>query len=214
MYVRDFMTENPVTVSPDDSVANAFALLKEHNVRRLPVVDANGFLVGIVTDSDLLKASPSGATTLNIWELNYLLSKMKIRDLIHHDVVTIDADEPLEKAALLMREKGIGGIPVMSEGRLVGIITESDIFKAFMEVMGLGERGARLTLELEHKPGQILQVAQILKAEGLNIESIATFHGRKPETREVVVRVKSTEPEALVEKLRAAGINVVHFDVF
>lgn len=214
MYVKDFMTKKVITVSPEESLADAFAIIKEYRVRRIPVVDDSGRLVGIVSERDLLKASPSTATSLNIWELNYLLSKMKISDVMIPDVVTIESNEPLEKAALLMREKKIGAIPVTEKGQLAGIITESDIFEAFIEVMGIGEKGTRLTLELANKPGQLLEVTDIIKELDLNIQSIATFHARSLDFLEVVVRVRTEQPEILVEKLKAAGIKVIRSDIF
>lgn len=214
MFVKDFMTGNPVTISPNSSLSDAFALLKEHNIRRLPVVEDNR-LVGIVTDNDLLKASPSEATTLSIWEMQYLLSRMKIADIMETDLITVEEDAPLEKAALLMKENDVAGLPVLdSSGKLVGIITESDIFDAFIDVMGFGEKGTRLTLELEHRPGTLLKAVEVIKEFNLNIHSIATFRGRSPDRREVVVRVNTTEPEQLVQALKENGIPVVHYEVF
>lgn len=214
MYVKDFITKNVITIRPDESLTDAIALIKEHRIRRLPVVDENGDLIGIVAESDLLKASPSTATSLNIWELNYLLSKMKIKDIMKTQVITIEADEPLEKAARLMREKAIGAIPVTEKGKLCGIITESDIFEAFIEVMGFGEKGTRLTLKVEDKPGQLYRITEIIKNFGLNIQSIATFRGRYDAASEVVIRVKTENPEDLVNALKAGGFEIVHYDVF
>lgn len=214
MFVKDFMTPDPVTVAPENSLSDAFALLKEHNIRRLPVV-SNGKLVGIVTENDLLKASPSEATTLSVWEMHYLLSRMKIADIMETDLVTVEEDAPLEKAAVLMKENDVAGLPVLNKsGELVGIITESDIFDALIDVMGLGEKGTRITVELENKPGTLLDVVRVIKDFELNIISVATFHGRSPDKREVVIRVSTTEPEELVNALSERGISVVHYEVF
>lgn len=214
MFVKDFMTPNPVTVTPESSLSDAFALLKEHSIRRLPVV-SEGRLVGILAENDLLKVSPSEATTLSIWEMQYLLSRMKVADIMKTDLVTVEENAPLEKAALLMKENNVAGLPVLnSSGELVGIITESDIFEALIDVMGLGEKGTRITVELENKPGTLLEAVKIIKEFGLNISSIATFHGRTPGRREVVIRVSTTEPEELVKALKDRGISVVHYEVF
>lgn len=214
MYVRDFMTKRVITIRPEESLNDAMALIKEHRIRRLPVVSEEGDLVGILAESDLLKASPSSATSLNIWELNYLLSKMKVKDIMTESIVIIEADEPLEKAAILMREKAIGAIPVTDKGRLCGIITESDIFKAFIEVMGFGERGARITIKVDDRLGQLYRITEIVKNFGLNVQSIATFRGRYEKASEVVVRVRTESPEPLVEALQEEGFEVVHYDVF
>lgn len=210
MYVKDFMSVDVITISPDESLSDAFALMKENKIRRLPVVE-NGQLVGIVAYSDLLKASPSEATTLSIWEINYVLSKLKIRDIMKTSVITVDASDAIEKAALLMRKNDIGALPVLENGQLVGIITESDIFDAFIDVMGFGKPSARLTVEIENRPGQILEVIKPISDEGINIRSIATFHAK--DRQELVIRVDILNPEPLVEKLKSLGINVLHYEV-
>lgn len=210
MYVKDFMSVDVITISPDESLSDAFALMKENKIRRLPVVE-NGQLVGIVAYSDLLKASPSEATTLSIWEINYVLSKLKIRDIMKTSVITVDASDAIEKAALLMRKNDIGALPVLENGQLVGIITESDIFDAFIDVMGFGKPCARLTVEIENRPGQILEVIKPISDEGINIRSIATFHAK--DRQELVIRVDILNPEPLVEKIKSLGINVLHYEV-
>ena len=129
MLVRDWMTPNPRTVAPDTPVLDAIKMLKDQGYRRLPVLEGDR-LVGIVTDKDLKDAMPSKATTLSVWELNYLLSKLTVSEVMAKPVITVDADEPLEEAALLMEEYKVGGLPVLSEGRLVGIITITDVLKA------------------------------------------------------------------------------------
>lgn len=211
MYVRDFMSKRLVVITPDSSLADAFALMKENNIRRLPVVDGEN-LVGIVAYSDLLKASPSEATSLSIWEINYMLSKLKIKDIMKTNVITIEADEPIEKAALLMQKNDIGALPVLENGRLVGIITESDIFDAFIDVMGMGSPGTRITVEIEDRPGQILEVIKPISEAGINIRSIATFHSEDRE--ELVFRIDTEEPEPIIENLKSRGIKIIRYDVF
>jgi acetoin utilization protein AcuB len=213
MYVRDFMSKDVVTISPDKSVSDAFALMKENRVRRLPVVEG-GALIGIVAYSDLLRASPSEATSLSIWEINYVLSKLKIRDIMKQNVITIGPDEPVEKAALLMQKNDIGAIPVVENGSVVGIITESDIFDAFIDVMGMGSKGSRITVAIPDKPGELLLVLQVIYEEGLNVRSLATFHAHGERPGEVVIRVDTEHPEDLVQKLKEKGISVVHYEVF
>ncbi|MCX7832214.1 MAG: CBS and ACT domain-containing protein [Actinobacteria bacterium] len=211
MYVRDFMSTNVITISPDGSLADAFALMKENRIRRLPVIEGDR-LVGIVAYSDLLKASPSEATSLSIWEINYVLSKLKISDIMKTNVITVETGDPIEKAAILMRNNDIGALPVMDSGRLVGIITESDIFDAFIDVMGVGVPGTRLTIEIEDRPGQILEVIRPISEEGINIRSIATFHAK--DRQELVIRIETENPEGIIEKLKSSGLRVLHYEVF
>lgn len=132
--VSDWMTENPITVVPDTTLVDAHMLLKENDIRRLPVVDAQGTLVGIVTLGDVREASPSDATSLSIWEMNYLLAKLRIEDIMTADPVTIYLTDTIAQAAMLMLEHKISGLPVVDpDGRLVGIITESDIFRLVVQ---------------------------------------------------------------------------------
>jgi len=162
MRVRDKMTPDPITITPKTTVAEALDLMRENKVRRLPVLD-KGKLVGIVTDRDLCEVSPSPATSLSIFELNYLLARTKISEIIKKQrLITIEPDAYLEEAALIMRDNQIGAIPVVEKGKLVGIITESDIFDAFIELMGLREPGMRLELELEDEPGMLIKAAEII----------------------------------------------------
>ncbi len=135
MQVRERMTQPVITALPETPLQEALNLMREKGIRRLPVVDGKGRLRGIVSDRDLLHASPSDATTLSIWELNYLLSKVTLKDLMTRDVVTVNGDTPVEEAAHLMVEKKIGGLPVMEGDNVVGIITETDLFKVLVELL-------------------------------------------------------------------------------
>ncbi len=178
MYVKTRMTANPYTVTPDTSVTDAYALLRKHNIRRLPVVE-KGKLVGIVTDRELQKVSPSTATSLSIVEVNYLLSKTKVKDAMSRaPLITIGEDSLLEEAAVLMQDNKIGALPVVNRGgKLVGIITETNIFDAFTDLMGIRERGTRITVEAEDAPGKLSDVARIISSFGVNIGRIAVYHG-------------------------------------
>jgi acetoin utilization protein AcuB len=142
MQVKDRMTPNPVTVTEDSSFEDALHLMKEKKVRRLPVVDKKGRLVGIVADKDLFSASPSPATSLSVFEVHYLLSKMKMKSLMTKRLITVGIDCPLEEAARIMVDHKIGSLPVLKENKLVGIITETDIFKTFVELLGGATRAS------------------------------------------------------------------------
>ena len=136
MLVKDRMTANPVTVTPDTVVSEALSTMRQNNVRRMPVLDRKGHLVGIISEKDLLYASPSPATSLNVYEIGYLLSKLKIREIMSKDVITVTEDAPLEEAARIMVDNRVSGLPVVDGDKVLGIITETDIFKTLLEMMG------------------------------------------------------------------------------
>lgn len=202
MLVREWMTPNPLTVDPDTPVLEAINLLKQKGFRRLPVVK-EGKLLGLVTDKDLKDAMPSKATTLSVWEMNYLLSKLTVKEVMAKPVITVGGDEPLEKAALIMEEKKIGGLPVMEGEKLVGIITVTDVLRAFIEVLGLRLGGLRITVDIPDVPGALAQA--VLPA---NIVSIATAK-HLPGYQRLVLRVVGEGVEGVPDRLRAAGEKVV-----
>lgn len=136
MYVKDRMSSPVVTITPDTPFDKAMKIMRNHNFRRLPVVDHRGYLVGIVSERDLLQASPSQANSLDVWELSYLLTKLKISSIMSHRVISVSADTPVVDAARIMIERKIGGLPVTEGQEVIGIITETDIFKAFVEQFG------------------------------------------------------------------------------
>jgi len=205
VLVRDWMTPNPVTIAPDTPVLEAIKLLKEKGFRRLPVMQG-GKLLGIVTDKDLKDAMPSKATTLSVWELNYLLSKLTVEEVMARPVITVQADEPLEEAALLLEEYKVGGLPVMEGNELVGIITITDVLRAFIEVMGMREGGVRITFDVPDRPGALAQAAQAVPPA--NIVSVATA-GKKAGDRRIVMRVTGEDAEGVPERLKAAGERIV-----
>jgi len=166
----------------------------------------DGKLVGLVTDKDLKDAMPSKATTLSVWEMNYLLSKLTVEEVMAKPVITVGAEEPLEKAALLMEEKKIGGLPVMEGERLVGIITVTDVLRAFIEVLGLRLGGLRITVDIPDVPGALAQMAQAVPPA--NIVSIATAAHLDGYQR-LVLRVVGEDVEGVPDRLRAAGERVV-----
>ncbi|HHW41221.1 MAG TPA: CBS domain-containing protein [Syntrophomonadaceae bacterium] len=207
MLVRDKMTPDPITITPQTTIADALSLMREHNIRRLPVLD-RGRLVGIVTDRDLMEVSPSPATSLSIFELNYLLSRMKIEKIIKKQkVITISPDAFLEEAALIMRDNEIGAIPVVEDGKLVGIITESNIFDAFIELMGLRDPGTRLTLEMADKPGMLAKVTEAVWKNGGDISHLAVFHSDHGGAI-LIMQLRTTDATAITEALKALGITV------
>lgn len=206
MLVKEWMTANPKTVTSKTSVIEAMQVLREGGFRRLPVVDA-GKLVGIATDKDLKEASPSQATTLSVYELNYLLSKLTLKDVMKTQVYTVSPHDPIEKAALMMEEHKIGGLPVLDGAKLVGIITITDMLATFVAVLGLKEGGTRVTVRLPDEPGVLRRVAEV--AAPSNIVAVVTSGVKEGHNRELVLRLVGLEAESFPERLAAKGIEVI-----
>lgn len=179
MLVKDHMAQNPITATPETTHKQAAELMREHGIHHLPVVDRDGKLVGIVAEEDLLAAQPSPATTLSIYEIHGLLSKLQIKEIMSRPVETTTPDCPLEEAARLMLSKDVGCLPVMQGNALVGIITDTDIFEALVTLLGGGREGARFTLHLPDKPGMLAQVAQTVAEAGGNIVSVTSWHSKE-----------------------------------
>jgi acetoin utilization protein AcuB len=211
MRIKDVMTKNPFTVEPETLVLEAQRIMKENNVRRLPVVQ-KGKLVGIVTKHDLLEASPSPATSLSVYELNYLVAKMKVKDIMKKNPVTVGPDTPFEEALRIGQEKKVGSFPVIDEnGRLVGITTESDIVRVITRVLGLREEGSRITIEgLGKELGELKKIISVVDEYKTVILSMLTMP--RPEKGDWIVffRVLTKDPEPLVKGLKKGGFKVTY----
>lgn len=209
MFVINRMTKNPMTVTADTKVDEVAHLMKKHNFRRLPVVDA-GKLVGFLSDSDLMRVAPSPATTLSRYEINSLLAKICVRDIMKKDVVSVNVGATIEEAALIMYKNKIGGMPVVSNmGAVVGVITETDIFKTFVDVMGLADGKTRITLEVTDKIGVVKDIAEIFGKAGVSIDSLITCK-KEDNKYEIVIRGDITNIDDIKAKLEAKGYKVIH----
>ena len=211
MFVRDHMVSPAVTVAPDLPFQDALKLMQESKLRRLPVVDEQGKLIGIVAERDLLYASPSPATTLSVWELTYILSKIKVEELMTKKVVTTTPDTPIEDAASLMVEKDVGGLPVVDEeNKPVGIITAQDIFTTLVELFGGGQPGLRLTLEVPNAKGVLAGLSTTIFDLDGNIASAGTFPIKdNPDLTGLVLKVQSVSQNQLVDALEKLGDHVI-----
>lgn len=203
------MTKRPVTVTEDTGIDKALELMHSEKVRRLPVLNKRGQLVGIVSELDLLKASPSPATTLSIYELPYLLSRIKMRDIMTTDVITVTEDTPLEEAALIMAENKIGGMPVMRGDKLVGIITETDMFKIFLEMLGAREEGVRISMLVPEKKGMLAKIAGKVAEMGGNLVAQGTIMGEDPTNRQLTIKVTDVPEEQLVSAMEELGLKIL-----
>jgi len=209
MLVHERMTRHPITVKPDMPINDALKLMRDEKIRRLPVVDRHGKLVGIVTQTDLLYASPSPATSLSIYEVHYLVSKIQVKDVMTKDVITVSEYTPIEEAARIMADNKIGGLPVMRNGRLVGIITETDLFKIFLELMGAREKGVRITLLVPEQPGILAGITKTIAEMGGNIVALGTFLGEDPTNRLITIKVEGVEQEQLTLAMESLGHEIV-----
>jgi acetoin utilization protein AcuB len=199
MLVGNRMTSNPITCKPDLSIAEAMEWMQREKVRRFPVVDKKGKLIGIVTRDDLLHASPSSVTSLNVWEINYLLSQVKVAEVMTKDVITVREDCPIEDAARLMADNKIGGLPVMRDDTLVGIITESDLFKVFLELFDAREKGVRLTVLAPYFKGSLAQISSAITEKGGLILALNVFQGEDPTNWGCTLKVADISKDELLE---------------
>ena len=209
MLVGYRMSSNPITVTAEMPIGEAEALMREKKVHRFPVVDKKGNLVGIVSQSDLLNARPSSATSLSIWEVTYVLSQIKVGEVMTRKVITVDDDCPIEEAARLMRLHRIGGTPVLRTGQLVGIITESDLFDVFLELLMAREAGVRLTVLAPYFKGSMAQIASAVTAKGGLIHSMNSFRSEAPDTWGCVLKVADISKDALIEVVRPLVVKIL-----
>jgi acetoin utilization protein AcuB len=175
--------------------------MRSERIRRLPVIDQQGKLVGIVSERDLLHASPSDATSLSVWELNYLLSKLKVSNIMTKNVITVSTDTPIEEAARIMADNKIGGLPVTHGGKVVGMITETDVFKSFLEIMGARDPGVRVTALVRDAPGELAKVSSTIHELGGNIIACGTFLGKSVEDRELTIKVTGLDLDTIQSHL-------------
>lgn len=198
MLVKGWMTSDVMTIDEDTSMMKASQIMKENNIRRLPVM-RKGKLVGMVTDRDIKEASPSKATTLDVHELYYLLSELKVKDIMSKTLFTIGPEETVEKAAVKMLEHRISGLPVVNDkGKVVGVITQGDIFKVLVSLTGIYRGGIQFGFNLEDRPGSIKEVGDLIRKHGGRMVSILTSYDMCDEgCRHVYIRIKEIPEDKL-----------------
>lgn len=209
MLVHERMSKHPFTVTEDTPIAQALKFMRDNKVRRLPVLNKKGELVGIVSERDLLYASPSPVTSLSIYEIHYLLAQIKVGEIMTRDVITVSEYTPLEEAARIMADNKIGSLPVVRNGKLVGIITESDLFKIFTEILGARDMGVRLSMLVPEQPGVLAEITRAIADLGGNIISLGTFLGEDPTNRLITVKVADVPQDKLVEAIKPLVLEIV-----
>lgn len=209
MKVCDFMSKKVIYISPETSVTDAKALMLREKISKLPVVDKSSRLVGIITKNDLQRADPSSASTLDIYELGYLLSKLKVEKIMVKNVITVDENEVIEEAARIMADKKVGCLPVMSNNVLTGIITETDIFSAFLIMFGTRHPGVRSIIEVPEKPGELAKIVDKIAAKNGNIVSLVTSEGSDISKRAVTIKIGNISKDDVESILKEVGTKII-----
>lgn len=201
MIIKDWMTVNVITIDPEASMMRAAKIMKEKNIRRLPVVDDKGRLVGIVSDRDVKEASPSKATTLDVHELYYLLSEIKVKNIMTPNPITIRETDTVVKCAAIMQEKKISGIPVLDEkGALVGIMTQDEVYKVLLSITGVYHGGVQMGLKLPDERGSLKDVLDCLRSHKARVISVLTAYDQaEAGFRQVFIRIMDMDKSVLNE---------------
>lgn len=210
-FMREKIRRNPITISPDANFFEARALIHDKGIRHLPVVDKDNYLIGIVTDRDIREAAPSDATLLSVQEMNYLLGKLKVSAFMtpKEKLITITPDTLIEEAVKLMRDYKIGCLPVVEEGKLYGIFTETDALDHLVDIFGLNQKGTRITIALEDKPGSLAGVLDIIKKHDINIISVVTPSFLVDGKRIAAMRLQTEDVQEVTKELEKSGYYVL-----
>lgn len=192
MLVRNWMTPDPITISPETSLLKLGKIMKDHEVRRLPVVDKDGKLTGIVSDRDVRDASPSKATSLDMYEMHYLLAELKANSIMTRNPLTVKTTDTVEKAAMIMLDNKVGGLPVVDNGELVGIISEQDVFKALVNITGVREGGIQVGFSILNEQGAMKPIFDLLRKRGARILSVLSSNNNEGR-RNIFLRLRDMD---------------------
>lgn len=210
MYVKDYMTVDPITIDPDVTLLKALEIMGRNHFHRLPVVKGDK-LVGLITEGLVNDHSGKNSTSLSIYELNYLLSRTYASDIMIQDVKTVSPDAWIEEAAEIMLHNSVNVLPVVdNDNRVVGIITEKDLFKAFLHLTGYRHRGTRFVVKLQDKPGEFQKVCTLFEQEDANLENIGVYHSEERGVEVVIRATGEVSVEKMTDVLKDAGIVVVN----
>lgn len=208
MFVKLWMTSAPITINQKQTVAEAHACLQEKTIRRIPVIDDNKALIGIVSQQDIINALPSVVDGSSVGSPSFLAQSTIIQDIMTHNPMWVAPDNPLESVAQRMRQHKIGGMPVLEDGKLVGIITESDVFSAFVEVLGAGEEGARIEMIIRKKSSDLYDVIDLFRRYDMSIQAITIHDCFSGTLRLVTLRVMGEELDDMLDALRSSGAQI------
>lgn len=210
-FMREKIRRNPITIGPEANFFEARSLIHDKGVRHLPVVDKENNLIGIVTDRDVREAAPSDATLLSVQELNYLLGKLKVSAFMtpKEKLITITPDVLIEEAVKLMRDHKIGCLPVVEGEKLYGIFTETDALDHLVDIFGLNQKGTRITIAMEDKPGSLLGALEVFKRFNINIISIVTPSFMVDGKRIAAIRIQAENNPEVNKELEKAGYDIL-----
>ncbi|MFP4377438.1 MAG: CBS and ACT domain-containing protein [Spirochaetales bacterium] len=208
MTVRSVMTQNPYTVEKSTPVTDAQTIMQREKIHRLPVLHG-GKLVGIISEKDLLYATPSPATSLNVYEMNNLLSKLKVESVMSKKVLTVEPSTLVEDAARKLVDNDIGGLPVVENHKLVGIITESDLFRLLIDLFGTRKKGVRATLRVPERPGELADTTRAIAEAGGNVISMGTFSGNDMSNAVMTLKVEGLGKDQLLSILEPLVVEVM-----
>jgi len=209
MTVNSVMTRNPFTLTESNTMTDAQSLMDREKIHRLPVINEQKQLVGIVSKADLLAAAPSPATTLTVYEMNNLLAKLTIDKVMSKNVLTVTPETLIEDAARLLVDNNIGGLPVMEGETLVGIVTESDLFRLLIDLFGTRRKGVRVTLRVPERPGEVADMTRLITDAGGNIISIGTFSGNDITNAVLILKVEQMAKDELLKLLQPLVVEVM-----
>ena len=211
MKIRNYMITSPITINEDETISEALDIFKRNSFHRLPVVDSAKRFIELITEGVIAANTPTSATSLSIYELNYLLSKTKVKDIMIKEPIVADQEMLLEEAADLMRRKNVGCLPIVDESKLIGIITKNDIFKAFVEMLGYYASGSRLVVEVDvDRPGILKDIATVLSNEGISISHLVVYRDEKVN---IIIRVEDTDGEKIKNLLTNVGYKVTEVKI-
>lgn len=210
MFVKDLMTPHPITISPEASITAAERVMRENNIRHLPVVSPGGALIGLITRTTLEQVLPSKLTTLSVYELHYQLDKINVRQAMMRQVITVGETVPIEQAARIMWEKKIGCLPVMRGNILVGIVTDIDLMRTMFDLLGARQPGVRMTLRIPGTPGEIAKITGAIAAEKGDITAFGVLPTDEPLVWWVVAKVRFVEQDCLVKAVESVpGVEMI-----
>ncbi|OAT81726.1 CBS and ACT domain-containing protein [Desulfotomaculum copahuensis] len=207
MFVREHMSTSPININPATPILEALNMMKKQKIRHLPVVE-KGRLAGLVTERTLLTVSPSPATTLSVFEINYLMSKMVVKEVMIKQPIVIAPTASIEEAALIMREHKVGCLPVVENGQLVGIITQTDVFEAMIKIFGLRKAGTRLVVETGDHVGALADILALVREHNINVIGVACLE-KESNKFEIMLRLSTVEPEALIQDMKQHEYNII-----
>ncbi|MBR0099848.1 MAG: CBS domain-containing protein [Treponema sp.] len=208
MIVHDFMTKNPIYTNPKELIANVKNMMDREQITKVPVLDDSGKLIGVITKTDLKKTMPSNATTLDIYELSYLLSKITVEKVMKKQPITIQKDATIEEAAKIMSEKGISSLIVMDGEVLSGILTKTDLFRAVVDMFGFKYDGVRVEVELSDNPGELAKISKAIADQNGKIVSVITADGSDVSKRLVTIKIIGLKKEQVEDILGKVGCDI------